>query len=400
MAGEQNGKQDETRLTSEIREALHRDLSEGGHAVPEEELRGKIPLFRMDILWRLRPVSMRQIISFTRELSLLIHSGMPLLRSLKALSKRSGNERFRRTVHRISIMVENGSPFWEALASFPHVFSKIYVSTIRAGEVSGRLEPTLNVLAKFYETGYNLHRKIRGAMFYPLVVLAVVIGVIILMSVVVIPVFVSAFEELRIDVPPLTRALINTANFLQQFWYLFLIIAGFFIASYYLLNRVIAGQLLIDRLKLKMPIFGPIHLRMVISRFTRTLGILLQSGVSILEALDISAETCGNEIVAKKLDEIRQGIEKGETLESCLAEPGIFPPLLTDMLIVGEEAGALENVLDNVAAVYEEETSDVVSNLTTVAEPVLIIAMGFLVAFVFSSLFVPYIKLVAAIGGA
>ncbi len=401
MADEETKREDEIRFTNEIRESLRRDLRERemGPAVIEEETGGRLSLFRMDILWRMRPINLRRIINFTRELSILLHAGMPLLRGLRTLVKRTGNEKLRRILHRVSVKVENGSAFWEALASFPNVFSTTYVSTVRTGEMSGKLESVLEVLAKFYETEYSLRRKLRGALFYPVVVLAMAFVVIIVLSTTVMPVFVDLFREVEAELPLLTKILIGTADFIHHFWYLLVIVAAFLGIGYWLLRQTVGGKLLIDRLRLKIPVFGPLYLRMLISRFTRTFAILLESGVPILEALNVCAEACENGIVARKLDEIRQGVERGENFEKCLENPGVFPPLLVDMLIVGEEAGALESVLKRVAGVYEEETSDIASTLATAMEPLLIIMMGVLVAFVFSSLFVPYIELISRMGG-
>jgi type II secretory pathway component PulF len=401
MADEETKKEDERRFTDEIRKTLRRDLRERemSPVVVEEETGRRLSLYRIDILWRLRPINLRQMINFTRELSILLHSGMPLLRGLRTLAKRAGNEKLRRILHRVSVKVENGSAFWEALASFPHVFSTAYMSTVRTGEMSGKLESALEVLAKFYETEYSLRRKLRRALFYPVVVLVMAFIIIIVLSATVMPVFADLFEEVGADLPLLTRILIGTADFIHHFWYLPVIVVALLGIGYWLLRQTVGGKLLIDRLRLKIPVFGPLYLRMLISRFTRTFAILFESGVPILETLNVCAEACENEIVARKLDEIRQGVERGDSFEKCLEDPGVFPPLLVDMLIVGEEAGALESVLNRVAGVYEEETSDIASTLATAMEPVLLIMMGALVAFVFSSLFVPYIELISRMGG-
>jgi type IV pilus assembly protein PilC len=401
MADEDTKREDEIRFTDEIRETLRRDLRERemGPAVTEEEVGRRLPLFRIDILWRLRSINLRQMIDVTRELSILLDAGMPLLRGLRTLVKRTGNEKFRRILHRVSLKVENGSAFWEALASFPHVFSTAYISTVRTGEMSGKLESSLEVLAKFYETEYSLRGKLRRALFYPVIVLGMAFIVIIILSTTVMPVFVDLFEEVEADLPLLTRSLIGTADFIHHFWYLPVIVVVLLGVGFWLLRQTVGGKLLIDRLRLKVPVFGPLYLRMLISRFTRTFAILLESGVPILETLNVCAEACENGIVARKLNEIREGVERGESLETCLEDPGVFPPLLVDMLVVGEEAGALESVLNKVAEVYEEETSNIASTLATAMEPILVVIMGALVAFVFSSLFVPYIDLISRMGG-
>lgn len=401
MADEDTKREDELRFTNEIRETLQRDIRERemGPPVTEEEMGRKLSLFRIDILWRLRSINLRQMINVTRELSILLAAGMPLLRGLRTLVKRTGNEKLRRILHRVSLKVENGSAFWEALASFPHVFSTAYISTVRTGEMSGKLESALEVLANFYETEYSLRGKLRRALFYPVVVLGMAFIVIIILSTTVMPVFVDLFEEVGADLPLLTRSLMGTADFIHHFWYLPVIVVILLGVGFWLLRQTVGGKLLVDRLRLKTPVFGPLYLRMLISRFTRTFAILLESGVPILETLNVCAEACENGIVARKLDEIRAGVERGESLETCLEDPGVFPPLLVDMLVVGEEAGALESVLNKVAEVYEEETSNIASTLATAMEPILVIMMGALVAFVFSSLFVPYIDLISRMGG-
>ena len=232
-------KRNEVRITSEIREALHRGLRsrEAGPVVPvEDESEQKSSMFEIDILWWMRSVTLRHIISFTRELSILLRSGMTLLRSLKTLAKRSGNDRLRKILSRVSMKVENGSPFWEALGAFPQVFSRIYISTVRAGEVSGRLESTLEVLAKFYEAEYSLRREIRKIFFYPVIVVAMALIVIVIVSVTVVPVFADLLGEFGAELPISTRILIAVGSFLNNvwdllpfYWHLFLI-AGIFLS--------------------------------------------------------------------------------------------------------------------------------------------------------------------------
>ncbi len=228
MADEETKKEDEIRFTDEIRKTLRRDLRERemSPVVTEEETGRRLSLYRIDILWRLRPINLRQMINFTRELSILLHSGMPLLRGLRTLAKRTGNEKLRSILHRVSVKVANGSACWAALASFPHVFSTAYISTVRTGEMSGKLESALEVLAKFYETEYSLRRKLRGALFYPVVVLAMAFIVIIVLSATVMPVFADLFEEVGADLPLLTRILIGTADFIHHFWYLPVIVVA------------------------------------------------------------------------------------------------------------------------------------------------------------------------------
>ncbi len=390
------------RLGDEIRRSLRQGIKERettpAMTLMEEINKEKGPLFKRDILWKLRIVGPRQVNSFTRELAILLSSGIPLLRCLRSLAKRTGNEKFRDVIGRIGSLVEGGSSFWEALAAFPRYFSKLYVSIVKAGEVSGQLDSVLSRLAQFGEREYMLRRRIMGSLLYPaiVVVLAVIVSVII--SIFMVPVFVNLFKELKTGLPLITRVLIATGNLLPHFWYVLVLIPLFLVGAYILLIRTIGGRLLIDRLKLKLPIIGGIVLTTVAARFARTFATLLHSGVPILESLSITRETAGNEVVAMDLESIRNGVERGQTLESSLQKSTVFPPLLVDMIIVGEQAGNLDAVLTQIADVYDEEVNISMSNLTTIIEPLLILGMGLVVAFVFSSFFVPYIDLITAMG--
>lgn len=267
------------------------------------------------------------------------------------------------------------------------------MSTVKASEVSGQLGPVLSRLAEFGEREYMLRRRVQGGLLYP--ALVVVIAIIVSMA---ISVFMRLFEELGVELPFLTRALIAVGTFLLQFWYVLVLIAAFLIIAPNFLRKTIGGRFLLDRLKLKLPLIGGIILTRVASRFARTFATLFSSGVPMLESLSISRETVGNEVVAMHLESIRKGVERGESLESSLQKSTVFPPLLADMIVVGEQSGTLDTVLGQIADIYDEEVNVSLSNLTTVIEPLLILGMGVLVALIFFSFFTPYINLIAALG--
>ena len=397
-------KNDKSGLGSDVRSALQRELQRremGREPTPAEvasKEKEKVPVTERNILWRLETVDLRQINGFTRELSILLRAGMPLLRALKNLAQRTGGEKFRHVIRQISIMVENGETFWKSLGSFPRVFSKLYVGIVRVGETSGQLETVLSTLSTFGENEYMLRRKIRGALIYPAFVVIVAIAVVFVLSTLLVPVFAEMFAEFDAQLPVATRVLLASRELQPLFWGLLVGIVVFLTVIRKLMRNTYGGRLLLDRAKLNVPLFGGIHLKLVATRFARTFATLINSGIPILEALSITRDALGNEVVALNVDSMRSNVEKGKTMETALRETTLFPPLVTDMLIVGEEAGTLGEVLTHIADVYDEEVDSTLANLVRIMEPCLILAMGVLVAFVLYSFFVPYIDLFTAIG--
>lgn len=339
-------------------------------------------------------VGAKQLTPFTRQLSTLIDAGLPLIRSLSVLRKQMKPGALRDTLETVSQDVEGGSTFSEALAKHPRAFSKLFVNMVKAGEVGGVLDVVLQRLAEFTEKSMALRRKIKGAMIYPLVVICVIIGVLAIIFRFVIPTFVEMFEGIGHELPGPTLFLISIHDFIRTPQAL-LIPVGIivFIILFQLIKKTKKGGLVIDKIKLKLPLFGSLAQRIVVSRFSRTLGTLISSGVPILQALSITKETAENAVISQAVSNVHDSIREGETIAGPLEESGAFPPLVTSMITVGEETGNLDQMLAKVADTYDEEVDVAVAGLASTMEPLLIVIMGLIVGFVVIALFIPLIRM-------
>ncbi len=386
-------------LSEHVREVIEREIRQhGGRRFEAESSLADLDVRRTsilerDLLWRVRPVTLRQVSSFTRELSILLAAGVPLLAALRNLGGRVRHQKFRQVVYRVGLMVENGHPFWEALSQFPGVFSRLYVNTVKSGEISGRLDVVLAKVAGHLEKEGMLLRKLWSAMIYPTVVVVVAIAIILFLTTYTMPVFIDLFRDFNADMPLITQWVMTFAEWLPQYWYLAVISPLILVVLYQALNSTYPGRLLFDRAKISLPVVGGIVKKVTAARFARTFAILDDSGVPILECLQIIRQTVGNEIVALDVDKLRESIEGGQSLERAVNRTRAFPPLLLDMLVVGEQSGRLNSILPQIADVYEEEVDIVMASIGSIIEPALILTMGIFVAVVFSAFFLPYLNL-------
>ncbi len=339
-------------------------------------------------------VSAKQLTPFTRQLSTLIDAGLPLVRSLGVLRNQMKPGALKDILGTVAQDVEGGSTFSEALAKHPKSFSKLFINMVRAGEVGGVLDTVLQRLAEFAEKSAALRRKIKGAMVYPAVVVFVIVGVLIVIFKFVMPTFVDMFKDMKQELPGTTLFLIKISNFVQT--RKVLLIPAVIIAIAILFNiikKTRKGGYAIDKIKLKLPVVGQLVQKMVVARFSRTLGTLITSGVPILQALAITKETAGNEVVARAVANVHDSIREGESIAGPLESSGAFPPLVSNMIDVGEETGNLDQMLMKVADTYDDEVDVAVAGLTSIMEPVLIIFMGGIVGFIVISLFLPLIEM-------
>ena len=344
-------------------------------------------------------VGAKQLTSFTRQLSTLIDAGLPLVRSLSVLRNQMKPSALKDILETISRDVEGGSTFSEALAKHPRAFSKLFVNMVKAGEIGGVLDTVLQRLAEFAEKSAALMRKIKGAMVYPIVVILVIIGVLAVIFRLVIPTFIEMFEDVGVALPPPTLLLIAIHDFLHSRQALLIPVALVgLIGLYKLVRRTGKGGLALDKVKLKIPIFGSLTQKLAVTRFSRTLGTLITSGVPILQALSITKETAENLVISRAISSVHDSIREGETIAGPLDDSGAFPPLVTSMIAVGEETGNLDQMLIKVADTYDDEVDTAVAGLASTMEPLLIIIMGLIVAFVVISIFLPLIQMAAAIG--
>ena len=335
----------------------------------------------------------------TRQLAVLVHAGIPLVESLAALVDQVEHERLKRIVSDVRQRVNEGAALADALALHPKVFGTLYVNMIRAGESSGALDLVLVRLADFTESQARLRSKIMGAMAYPAAM--VVIGSVIMgiLFTVVIPKITKIFEDTQVTLPWTTRALIGFSSFVSRFWWVLFLLVGAGIWGLLRWRRTPAGLAAWDRRLLTVPIFGRLVRTIAIGRFARTLSTLLKSGVPLLVAMDIVKNIVGNVRLAEVIEQARQAIQEGESIAAPLKRSGEFPPLVHHMVAVGERSGSLEEMLGNVAGAYEDQVETTVAALTSLLEPLMIVVMGVVVAFIVFSVLMPILQINTLAGG-
>ncbi len=338
-------------------------------------------------------VKQAQIVTFTSQLSTLQDAGLPIVRSVKILSGQQSPGRFRDQLESVSEDVEQGSTFSEALGKYPRSFDKLYTSMVKAGEAGGVLDVILNRLAAFMEKSQKLKKQVMGAMIYPAAVVTVAMVILVFIMIYVVPSFEAMFKDLGQQLPGPTRMLLSLSKALRSYWYLIPGIPFLFWLLLKGITRSEKGKMGVDRLKLKLPVFGVIIKKSSISRFCRTLGTLIASGVPILEALKIVKEAIGNLVIANAIEEVHGSIREGDTIAGPLRSSGIFDDLLVNMIDVGEETGELDKMLIKIADNYETDVDVAVEGMSSLLEPMLIVGMGGCVGFIVVALFLPLIEI-------
>lgn len=343
-------------------------------------------------------VSVKDIGVFTRQFATMINAGLPMVQCLDILSQQLEKEFFKSSIAKVMSDVEGGSTLGEAMGRHPKVFSSLYVNMVEAGEAGGILDVILVRLAQFLEKLDALQRKVKSALMYPAVVGCVAMGATAFMLMFIIPTFAKMFTDFGGELPLPTRIVIGISNFLRNFWWaLAAAIVGGVIAfqRYY---KTEEGRYNIDKLMLKVPVLGTVIRKGSVARFTRTLGTLISSGVPILQGLEITARTAGNKVVERAVMATRESISQGNTISEPLKECGVFPPMVTSMIAVGEQTGALDEMLDKIASFYDSEVDTAVDSLTAIIEPVMIVVMGVLVGGMLIAMYLPMFKLVTVVG--
>jgi len=340
-----------------------------------------------------------ELVVFTRQLSTMISAGIPLLESLEILSEQTTNPGFVVVLEYVIEAIRGGSDLSATMEKFPKVFSNIYVSMIRAGEVSGQLDEILLRLAEYLESSAKLKRDIRSAMTYPVVSLVLVLGITAFLLIGIVPKFQDVFASLDIELPGLTKFILGISLWVQ--------------ANYLMVTAVAVGVFLVvgawkktekgryqwDWLMLRMPIFGSLFRKVGLSRFSRTFATLIRSGVPILGALEIVANTVGNDVLSRYINEARESVRQGDTLSEPLARSPVFPPMVTKMIGIGEKSGSLEILLEKISTFYDDQVSAAVKGLTSMIEPLMIGVMGFLVGGIVLAVFLPIFKLQEKLAG-
>ena len=345
-------------------------------------------------------VKTKLLSSFTRQLATLIDAGLPLLRGLEVLRKGEKNATLKHTLQQIAESVEAGSTFSEALAQHPKVFNRLYVNMVRAGEAGGVLDVTLGRLADFQEKAQKIKNKVIAAMVYPAVVIFVALAIVSFLMVVIVPKFQEIFTDLLEGkpLPGLTLFVLKVSQIVQhQFFLVAGSIAGLVVAIK-MIGKTEKGRFYLDKIKLNAPMFGQLIRKVGIARFTRTLGTLIASGVPILQALNIVRETSGNAVIAKAVSQVHDAVKEGERIVQPLEASGVFPPMVISMVDVGEETGALPDMLMKVADVYDDEVDNAVTAITSLLEPIMIVFLAVVVGTIVIAMFMPLISVIGSLG--
>jgi len=335
---------------------------------------------------------------FTRQFATMIGAGLPMVQCLEILSQQSDSAGMRKVIGQVKESVQAGTTLAEALSRHKKTFDDLYVNMVDAGEIGGALDSILIRLAVYREKADALVRKVRGALIYPAVILIVAIGATTLMLTYIVPIFAKMFSGVGAELPGPTKFVLGLSHFLRSNFLVGLIFLALLAVGFRFYVRTESGKLTIDKLLLRFPLIGDLLRKSAISRFTRTLGTLISSGVSILEALEITAKTAGNKVIQNAIKKSVLSIAEGETITQPLKETGVFPPMVTQMISVGEKTGGLDDMLNKIADFYEEEVDAAVSALTSIIEPVVIIFMGGIVGGILISMYLPMFDIIGKIG--
>lgn len=342
-------------------------------------------------------IKTRDVVIFTRQFSTMINSGLPLVQALTILAEQTDNKALAEVTRKVVFDVESGNTVADALSKHPRAFTNLYVNMVAAGEAGGILDTILLRLATFLEKNDALVRKVKGAMIYPAVIMSVAAICVVVLLIFVIPVFAGMFASAGQALPLPTRIVIGASGFLKSYWWVIgavIITAGYMLQKYYASSN---GKLVIDRLMLRMPVLGDVLRKSAVSRFTRTLGTLISSGVSILEGLEITAKTAGNRVIQDAIMQSRSSIAGGDTIAQPLQKSKVFPPMVISMIAVGEQTGGLDEMLSKIADFYDEEVDAAVSNLLSLLEPIMIVFLGVIVGGMVVAMYLPIFDMVNAV---
>jgi len=348
---------------------------------------------------RRKKVKEKDIVVFTRQFATMIDAGLPLVQCLEILSSQQDNTTLKEVLFKVKADVEAGSTFADALRKHPSVFNELFCNLVTAGETGGILDTILNRLAAYIEKSMNLKKKVKGAMVYPIAVMAIAMVVVIGMLVFVIPVFQKMFADMGGTLPAFTQMVINLSDFMRRY---FLLVGAALVILYFVFQRYYKtekGQETVDDYLLRLPIFGSLIRKVAIAKFTRTLGTMLSSGVPILEGLDIVARTAGNKIIEKAILKTKMSIGEGKTIAEPLGASGVFPPMVVQMISVGESTGALDSMLSKIADFFDDEVDAAVAALTSLLEPLLMVFLGSAIGAIVVAMYLPIFQMASILGG-
>lgn len=383
------------KLEADNEAAVSQKLRDMGYFVigVEEE---RVPITKKEIRILQPKVKSKDVTVFTRQFATMINAGLPLVKCLSILSEQTESPVLTEVITDVQHEVEMGRSLSEALAKHPNIFKDLYTSMVKAGEIGGVLDDVLLRIAATLENEDEIRRRIKSAMTYPTAMFAISILLLFVMLIFVVPIFENMFKDMGATLPFLTKIIVNISHFLAS-WkgavLLVAVITGFIFLRRWL--RTPVGRRKLDALKLKLPIFGTLFHKMALSRFSRTLGTLVASGVPILQALEITSNTVGNVLVAEAVDNVRAGVKEGDSIARPLGQSPLFPPMVTQMLAIGEETGALDTMLNKVSDFYDSEVAATVEALTSLLEPVLMVFLGVVVGTIVIALYMPIFSLIS-----
>jgi len=363
-----------------------------------EEKKAKRGAVSIPFLGGKKKVGLKHVAIFSRQFATMVDAGLPVISCLNILIRQTENKTLSEIVSEVKVDIESGSNISGALSKHPEAFSDLYINLVKAGEVGGVLDKILDRVSVYLEKDLELRNKVKSAMFYPVMVLGAVFAITAFLIVFIVPIFAKMFKQFGGELPLPTRVLLSLSDFVKSYWWVIIlaaIIANSLYKRYYATKQ---GRLTIDRLKLRLPVFGPLASKISCARFSRTLGLLIASGVPILESLDITSKTAGNEVVARAIVRARTSIKEGEDISGPLERSGVFPPMLTSMMAVGETTGRVDSMLEKVADFYEDEVDNTVDGLASMIEPILIVILGVIVGGVLIAMYLPVFQMAAQIG--
>ena len=347
-------------------------------------------------------IKTKVLTQFTRQLATLVNAGLPLMRGIEVLKRQMRDPRMQEALSGISENIAAGGTFSESLTQYPKIFDNLYVNMVKAGEAGGVLEVVLGRLAEFAEKAERIKNKVKGAMIYPIVVLVAAIGITAFLLVAVIPKFQQVFNDMLGGqaLPPITQFVIDASEFVQHNGLQILLAVVALVIIMKIVARTEKGAYLFDVLKLKMPVTGTLAQRSAVSKFTRTLGTLLSSGVPILQSLTITRDTTGNRVLTDAIQRVHDSVKEGESMTQPLSQCKVFPPMVISMVEVGEETGALADMLTRIANTYDDEVDNAVAGMTAAIEPALIIVLAVVVGTIVIAMFLPMVKIIGSVSGA
>jgi type IV pilus assembly protein PilC len=344
-------------------------------------------------------VKPKVLTTFTRQLATLVDAGLPLLRGLRVLEKQEKSPALKEILAQLAVSIEGGSTFSEGLAQHPKVFNRLFVNMVKAGELGGVLEVVLKRLAEFSEKAQKIKGKVKAALFYPIAVMIVAIGILILLMVFVIPKFKDVFAGMGVAMPGFTLFVMAVSDIVKNHILATMGAMAIVFVAFLLFIKTKFGRLVWDNFQLKMPAIGPVISKVAISRFTRTLGTLVSSGVPILQALTIVKETAGNVVIANAVGKIHESVKEGETITAPLESSGVFPPMVCSMVDVGEQTGAMPEMLMRIADDYDEQVDNSVAAMTSLLEPIMIVFLAVVVGSIVVAMFLPLIAMITQLSG-